>query len=163
MGSRQGRTLGRVDKKMSFEIKKLRSDDFKLAAALFSYFQEEDEVKHPTTASDVYVTNLLARNDIHVIVADVDSDVVGGLLAYELPMFKQETSEMYLFELGVKKTHRRKGVATALIDALKEICREKKIGVMFLEAWADNTPALKLYERTGGEGKETVEFTYSLD
>ena len=148
---------------MSISIKILSPDDLKLAQDLFLAFQKDDAVENPSSASDEYVRQLLSKADLHVIVATASEKVVGGLVAYELPMFKEETSEMYLFELGVNEDFRRRGIASALIDSLKEVSAKKKIDIMYVGAWADNLPAVELYKKTGGNGREVMEFTYELD
>lgn len=50
-----------------------------------------------------------------------EGDVVGGLVAYELAKFEQERSEVYIYDLAVLASHRRQGVATALIAELKSL------------------------------------------
>lgn len=42
--------------------------------------------------------------------------VVGGLVAYELEKFEQDRREIYIYDLAVLESHRRKGVATRLIE-----------------------------------------------
>jgi aminoglycoside 3-N-acetyltransferase I len=42
-------------------------------------------------------------------VALQDGEVVGGIAAYELIKFEQERSEIYIYDLAVAATHRRKG------------------------------------------------------
>jgi aminoglycoside 3-N-acetyltransferase I len=47
--------------------------------------------------------------------------VTGALCAYELRKFEQERSEIYIYDLAVAMTHRRQGIATALISSLQDI------------------------------------------
>ncbi len=148
---------------MEISVKTLSWKDARTAKELFLWFQEDDEAENPTSASDEYLTKLLHRDDFHVIVSLKDNKVVGGLVAYELAGYKDEEAEMYLFEMGVDEAYQRQGIGTALIETLKEICREKGIEEMFVEAFADNTPAIKLYQKMGGKGVKVVEFTYELD
>lgn len=148
---------------MKFQIKKLTKNEFKTAKDLFNSFQIDDGEDNPSSASDEYLKDLLARDDFHVLVAIVDEKVIGGLTAYELRKYKREETEMFLYEMGVDEPFRRMGIATALIDYLKTICKEKRIPEMFVDTWADNIPAKKLYEKTGGEAEEVIEFTYELD
>ena len=110
---------------MTFQIKKLNPQDFALAKQLFNFFQIDDGVENPTSASDVYIKNLLEREDFHVIAAIENEAVIGGLTAYELAKYKYETKEMFLYEIAVKTLHRKKGVAGALIEMLKKISLEK--------------------------------------
>ena len=148
---------------MSYSIKILSPVEFQLAQELFLAFQKDDGVEKPTSAPDRYIRDLLSRTDFHVIVALAAKKVVGGLVAYELPMFKEATSEMYLFELGVNEDYRRRGIGSALIENLKEVSARKKIKIMYVGAWADNLPAVELYKKTGGNGRDVMEFTYELD
>ncbi|NNF00550.1 MAG: GNAT family N-acetyltransferase [Pyrinomonadaceae bacterium] len=147
---------------MSIEVYKLCESDPLLAKSLFCWFQEDDGVEDLTAASDEYLKKLLSRDDFHTIIAINGDKIVGGLTAYELSGYKNEETEMYLFEMGVYDAFRRQGIATRLIETLKDICRVKGIEEMFVGAWADNVPALKLYEKTGGKGIKVVEFTYKL-
>ncbi len=148
---------------MTFEVKKLDQTGIRLAGELFISFQKEDEVKDPTSASDEYLTNLLRGDDFFVIVAIADEKVIGGLTAYELRKYKREETVVFIYELGVEKPFQRQGIATALIESLKGVCREKGIKEMFVGALADNKPAVKLYENTGGDAEKVVEFRYELD
>lgn len=51
--------------------------------------------------------------------------VVGGLAAYVLPMFEQERSEVYIYDLAVDDAYRRRGIATALIRGLQRVAAER--------------------------------------
>ncbi|MDQ3749371.1 MAG: GNAT family N-acetyltransferase [Acidobacteriota bacterium] len=148
---------------MTFSIKKLDSEDLALAKQLFLFFQIDDGVVNPTAASDEYLNNLLSRDDFHVIVAIENEMVIGGLTAYELAMCKEETTEIFLYEIGVEPLHRKKGVARALVEFLKEISRVKGITYMFVGTEADNTPAIRLYETTGGKCEDIAWFVYEYD
>jgi aminoglycoside 3-N-acetyltransferase I len=148
---------------MSFSIKKLESDDIAFAKQLFLFFQIDDKVENPTFASNEYLVNLLSRDDFYVIVALENETVIGGVTAHELAMYKEETTEIFLYEIGVEPTHRKKGVAKALIEFLKEICVAKGITYMFLGTEADNTPAIRLYETTGGKYEDIAWFVYEFD
>jgi aminoglycoside 3-N-acetyltransferase I len=146
-----------------FEIKRLEPGDLSLAKELFLSFQLDDGVENPTFAPDEYLTKLLEKDDFHIIVAIKDERVVGGLTAYELLKYKAEKTEMFLYEIGVESAYRKRGAASCLIEALKEICREKNIKTVFVLTEAGNLPARSLYEKTGGKGFAVVEFDYELE
>lgn len=148
---------------ISFVIKKLSSENLDYAKQLIMFFQIDDGDENPTLPSDEYCSKMLEREDFHVIIALENDWVIGGLTAYEMNMYKLETTEMFLYEIGVEPAHRKKGVATALIEHLKKICLDKDIRIMFVGAMANNSPARKLYETTGGIGEEVIEFEYELD
>ena len=112
-------------------------------------------------ASSEYVAGILSKNDFHVIAAIENQQLIGGLTAYELKMFKRETTEMFLYEIEVKEAHRQKGVGKALIGYLKKICVEKGIVEMFVGTSKNNQAARKLYSTTGGKADEdSVWFNY---
>ena len=149
---------------MAFEIRKLSPDEIALAKELMLMFQLDDGIENPTVPSDKYLTEILAKDDFHVIVALENNQLIGGLTAYEMKMFKRETTEMFLYEIGVEKSQRQKGVATALIEFLKEICISKGIVEMFVGTGKSNSAARILYLTTGGKADEdSVWFNYLFD
>lgn len=148
---------------MSVKIKKLEPSDYELAKLLSLFFQVDDGVENPTTVSDEYMRKLLGKKGFHVLVAIEAENVVGGLTAYEFIKYKREEREMFLYEIGVEASARRKGVGSKLIESLKTICKEKGITVLFVATEIDNEPAKKLYERTGGVYEETAIYTYKFD
>jgi len=75
--------------------------------------------------------------------------VVGGLAAYELEKFERDRREIYIYDLAVAEAHRRKGVATGLIGALKSIARKRRVYVIYVQADRNDTPAITLYESLG--------------
>ncbi len=99
--------------------------------------------------SDEYLEKLLAREDFIPLVAIADGKVVGGLAAYVLQKFEQERSEIYIYDLAVDEEHRRQGIATGLINRLREIAREIGAWVIYVQADHGDDPAIKLYESLG--------------
>lgn len=143
------------------EIKKLRSNEITLAKELMMMFGFDDESEDQTFSSDEYLRKMLERDDFHVIVALENETLIGGLTAYEMKMFKRETTEMFLYEIEVDEPFHRRGIGKALIENLKEICLEKGIDQMFVGTEKDNLPARKLYAATGGIADEdSVWFNY---
>ena len=63
--------------------------------------------------------------------------------------FEQERKEIYIYDLAVGKDHRRKGLATGLIQNLRKVTRERGAYVIFVQADPGDTPAIKLYESLG--------------
>ncbi len=84
-----------------------------------------------------------------MLVARVGAEIVGGLVAYELEKFEQERSEIYIYDLAVAPAWRRQGVATALIDALRRIARERGAWVIYVQGDHGDDPALALYGKLG--------------
>jgi aminoglycoside 3-N-acetyltransferase I len=61
-------------------------------------------------------------------------EVLGGLVAYELDKFERARRELYIYDLAVSAEHRRKGVATAMIEHLREIAAQRDVWVMYVQA-----------------------------
>ena len=98
---------------------------------------------------DAYLRALLAR-DTYVAIAALDGDrVVGGLSGYLLPKPEQARSEVYLYDLAVAATHRRRGIATALIDRLRDWAVERGAWVVYVQADLGDDPAIALYTKLG--------------
>ena len=71
--------------------------------------------------------------------------------AYDLQKFEQQRSEIYIYDLAVAATHRRRGIATALINALRAIGAARGAWVIYVQADTgdDDAPAIALYESLG--------------
>lgn len=100
-------------------------------------------------ASDSYLQAFLERPDSITVAAFSDGDVVGGLVAYVLPKFEQERTEVYIYDLAVAQAHRRQGIATALIGELRRIATEIGAYVIYVQADLGDEPAIALYESLG--------------
>jgi aminoglycoside 3-N-acetyltransferase I len=99
--------------------------------------------------SDQYLRGLLASPTFIAIAGYVDGTLAGGLAGYVLPKFEQERSEFYLYDLAVDEAHRRRGLATAMIDELRAIARSRNIYVIYVQADLVDEPAIALYSKLG--------------
>ncbi|MGE0802566.1 MAG: AAC(3)-I family aminoglycoside N-acetyltransferase [Lautropia sp.] len=96
-----------------------------------------------------YLRRLLASGSF-IALAALDGDaVVGGIAAYSLPKFEQARSEIYLYDLAVAASHRRRGIATALIGALQREARRRGAYVIFVQADHGDDAAIALYDKLG--------------
>src|SRR4029434_10755560 len=108
----------------SFTIRKLGPDDVALMEGMSAMFGEafnEAETYGGARPSGAYLRRLLGGDYFIAVAALHGDEVVGGLAAYELRKFEQERSEIYIYDLAVATSHRRRGIATALIEQLKMI------------------------------------------
>ena len=80
-----------------------------------------------------------------------------GLAGYVLPKFEQARSEFYIYDLAVEESHRRRGVATALIGRLQRLARERDLYVIFVQADYGDDPAIALYTKLGAR-EEVLHF-----
>lgn len=150
---------------MEYVYKQLRENDIDLFRQLNRIFGEAFEdvpTYQDKQPSDEYLHTLLAKPHIIPLVAMDGEEVVGGLVAYVLEKFEQERSEVYIYDLAVDETHRRKGIATKLINELKLISKEKGACVIFVQADPGDDPAIKLYESLGTR-EDVHHFDISVD
>lgn len=96
-----------------------------------------------------YLEELLGGKQFIALTASRNDRIVGGLAAYVLQKFEQERSEIYVYDLAVEEAHRRRGVATALIDELKRIAATIGAHVIFIQADLGDQPAIALYTKLG--------------
>ncbi len=137
--------------------RRLTRADVSLLKDLLRVFGEAfDEVDtyQRSVPSDDYLTQLLTKRHFIAVVAMEGEEVIGGLAAYELDKFEQDRREIYIYDLAVVESHRRRGVATGLISELRRIASERNVYVIFVQADTGDGPAIALYESLGR--KETA-------
>ena len=88
-----------------------------------------------------------------VIVADIEGEIVGfAVIQYivkkESP-FNKERRYLHIEEFGVDEKHRRKGIATAIINFSKEEAKQHGFYKIELDMWEFNDGALAFYECVG--------------
>jgi len=66
-----------------------------------------------------------------------------------LDKLEQRRSEIYIYDLAVAEAHRRQGIATALIEELKDIASRIGAWVIYVQADYGDEPAIALYEKLG--------------
>ena len=137
---------------MRFAVQELGPGDVALFEQLMTLFGDVFDERSTYTAARPprsYVKKLLAREDFIVMAALRDAQVVGGLAAYVLHKFEQARSEVFIYDLAVAESHRRQGIATALLEATKESARKIGAYVVFVQADAGDDPAIALYKNFG--------------
>jgi GNAT superfamily N-acetyltransferase len=85
-----------------------------------------------------FVYKRFEEENSNIIVADIDGEIVGfAVIQYivkpESP-FGKERRYLHIEEFGVDKNHRRKGIATAIINFVKEDAKSVLLFVLFLHA-----------------------------
>lgn len=137
---------------MSLSIHQLTPENVSLMEALLATFGEAfNEVdtycgNQPTAK---YLQDLLGSDYFIALAALQKGEVVGGIAAYELKKFERQRSEIYIYDLAVSEAHRRKGIATALINELKKIAAARAAYVIFVQADIGDAPAIALYTKLG--------------
>lgn len=135
----------------ALNIRQLTATDVTLVRALNVIFGKafEDATADGAEISSDHLRKVLARPHVIVLVAVVGENVVGGLVAYELEKLERTQSELYIYDLAVAESHRRQGIATALIERLRAVATERGSSIVYVQAdWGDE-PAKALYGKLG--------------
>lgn len=133
----------------------------KLNAMFGAAFGEPDTYQGAPPGDD-YVRRVLRMEQVIVLVALADEDVVAGLVAYELDKLERERSEIYIYDLAVAEPYRRRGIATALVESLREIARERGAWVIYVQADYGDDPAIALYQKLGSR-EDVLHFDIGVD
>ncbi|MDX1403060.1 MAG: GNAT family N-acetyltransferase [Woeseiaceae bacterium] len=146
-------------------IRVLDAADVVLLEDMLTMFGEafdEFETYNAARPGQAYLQKLLG-SDYFIAIAAVDDDtVVGGIAAYDLVKFEQERSEIFIYDLAVAESHRRKGVASALIRKTLAIAESRKAHVVFVQAYRGDEPATSLYSKFSVR-EEILHFEIEVD
>lgn len=100
-----------------------------------------------------YVYTLFDADEAQVIVAVTDETIVGyaitDVIRKPLSPYTLARSYYHVEEFGVDEAYRRRGVATALIDYMKNDAKKRGFDKLELDVWAFNGDALAFYEAAG--------------
>ena len=137
----------------AFTVRRLGAADLDAMHALLDVFGAAfDDVATYGKARPgrAWFAQLLGAEDfIALVAAQDDGTIVGGLVAYVLRKFEQERCEVYIYDLAVAQAQRRRGIATALIDALRDVAGALGAYVIFVQADYGDEPAIALYTKLG--------------
>jgi len=125
------------------------ADTLRGMLAVFGAAFEDADTYGRAQPGDDYLRQLLARDTFVAVAAWQDGQVIGGIAGYVLPKFEQARSEIYLYDLAVAPTHRRRGVATAMIEELQRLAADRGAYVIFVQADHGDDPAIALYTKLG--------------
>jgi aminoglycoside 3-N-acetyltransferase I len=130
-------------------VKRLSSADIAVArqtlAVMLQAFEEE-----PSVLSDAYLERLLTRQDFWVFSASIGDEVIGGLTAHTLPMTRNESEEVFLYDIAVRESFRRLGAGRMLIDYLRQAARDVGITVVFVPVDEADEEAIEFYRSLQG-------------
>ena len=96
------------------------------------------------------VIRFLADPNHHLLIAYSDGVPAGFVSGVEVT-HPDNGTEMFLYELAVDEAHRRQGIGTALVQALRDLAREQGCYGMWVLTDDDNAAAGATYRKAGGE------------
>jgi ribosomal-protein-alanine N-acetyltransferase len=104
-----------------------------------------------------YHTFKLALDDIFLVFDE--QEILGFLIAVCCARNIRAT----IMKMAVHPEHRRKGIATVLLNQVLEILKEKKIIDVCLNVEIIRKPAIALYEKFGFQITKTIHMDYEDD
>jgi aminoglycoside 3-N-acetyltransferase I len=147
---------------LPIRTKRLTSGDRQPAQTLFTLMAQVF-LEECNLLSDGYLDRLLGRPEFWVIAAFSGDDMIGGVTAHALPMTRTESSEIFIYDIAVRRDHQRKGVGRRLVAALREQASEVGIQEVFVAAHNDDEHALDFYRALEGVPSPVTIFTFSGD
>jgi aminoglycoside 3-N-acetyltransferase I len=106
----------------------------------------------------------LADPNNFLIVAKTAERVVGALIAHRLARLDSQRAQILLYEIGVHPDFQRRGVASAMIQEIKDLARRAGACEIWVVTNKSNQAAMQLYRSTGGtaEQDDDVVFEFRL-
>lgn len=124
------------------------------------------DLGYPMEATGIreILQNLLAQPDYAFLVMEEENQLLGFIVHTKLYFVERRGSYHRILALVVAKKHRHKGVATDLVNAVKESAQRDGSKALALNSGISEqrTGAHAFYEQYGFE-KGTFGFAYSLD
>jgi aminoglycoside 3-N-acetyltransferase I len=141
-----------MNKSAAIDIHRLTADDLAIMDAMLSLYGRafaQPEIYDAARPDAEYTRRLLADEGFFALAALDGGRVVGALTAYELRKFEQARSEIYIYDLAVDESWRRRGIATALIEAVRNIAAERGAWVVVIQADKGDDAPIALYDKLG--------------
>ena len=143
---------------MDITIRPAKAEDYESVKNLLKQSLEHHSELRPDTyrVSDNFISTgeyseMLSQT--HILLATDSENKVYGLITYSTGQITANSvhhfHRMFIHELTVDKGCRRSGVATLLMDTVKNIAREKGVDRIQLNVNALNSGAIALYEKQG--------------
>ncbi len=85
---------------------------------------------------------------VMVVAESSHGELLGRIYGHVLNRLDQ--SDLFLYEVDVAESARRKGAGRAMVDYLKAFCSERGFGEMFVPTECSNVEGNGLYRATGG-------------
>jgi [ribosomal protein S18]-alanine N-acetyltransferase len=106
---------------------------------------EIERASHPTPWSSDALRSFLHRSSVRFLVSvEGDGENVTGF-----GIVRWTGGEGEVLNLAVSPSHRRRGIAGGILDALLDFVREREVRAVFLEVRESNLPARALYRGRG--------------
>lgn len=148
---------------MAIQIQNIPANDVEQFKLLIGLFEQVFDMKDFKPPGPEHLQHLLQKPDFMAFTASVNGQLVGGMTVYVLHQYYAERPLAYIFDLAVLETFQRQGIGSALIDFLKNYCRELGFEEVFVQADLADGYAIDFYRSTRPSEEEAVRhFYYTL-
>jgi ribosomal protein S18 acetylase RimI-like enzyme len=97
------------------------------------------------------IEGFLSNNQNYLLAYMDGEKIVGILLAYTLQRYDGRNEMLYLHEIDVLESHRKRGIGSKLMAGIKHIKEENNFDKIFLITNKSNQAAMALYQSCGGQ------------
>ncbi len=145
-------------------IRRLRKGDEKRwLAAVQELISAED--REGELISESELSKALEDSRCYLYLAFIDSSIVGLANAFRFPNVEAGGEMVYLYDIEVAQSFRKKGIGSALIKQLMNDCKEDDVDFIWAGTERKNLAARKTFEATAAtlEGDAYVEYEWDLE
>lgn len=129
---------------MEVSITRLTTDEWKKAQASITLFWD-------TAPSQETIVKFLSNSQNILLSAELDDSLVGQVIGYILERWDKNEPMLFLYSIDVAETYQRRGIGTALIEAIRKLGRTQGCSEAFVFTNESNPAAMQLYQSTGGK------------
>jgi ribosomal protein S18 acetylase RimI-like enzyme len=144
------------------QIRRLQEGDEALLAGVIEKLIPEEE-RAGNLASQTHLRQALSNPTYYFIVCLIDSTPAGYLSAFRFPKVDEDSFQVYLFEIEVGEQHRRKGVASGMLEELKRQCQTDRVSLIWIGTDLANEAAQRTFEKAGAERVQETYIEYNID
>ncbi len=137
----------------SYRIRRIAADDIALLEPVRGLFDHRVRRR--------FARRFFSTPNHHLLVAEAEGAIVGFISGVETT-HPDKGTEMFVYELAVKRAFRRLGIASALVAALERLARRRGCYGMWVGAEPRNAAAVKLYRKAGGKKTTAAILTWTF-
>ena len=97
----------------------------------------------------VVLNQALKNPNYELLVAELEGEIVGFIDQWTIQDFTHGAKLSYIHSLYVSSKHRRKGIASRLLQETIRSAKDGKVSEIHITTRFDNKPAISLYKKHG--------------
>lgn len=144
-------------------IRLAKVEDIPALAVLFDLYRQFYQQAPDLAAAETFLQERFALKESIVLVAEENGELAGFTQLYPIFSSVSLRRTWLLNDLYVLGSYRGRGVGTALLDAAKDLGRERGIKWLLLETAEDNRTAQSVYEKNGWIREVDRYYRFELD